>query len=266
LSYVPITAGTKRKWDRLERDFKGVWIPREIWLDKELGWTEKMLLVEIDSLSKLGECFATNEYFGEFFNLSKDRISKVISSLIKKHYIESKLTYKPGTKQIEKRVITTIAYMRNQLEGIGENIHRGIGENNEDNNTTLLNKTINKTINISLVDFFESIWKLYPRREGKGGVSKTQKEKLHKIGIEEMTRAISRYIKAKVGEDKKYLQMGSTFFNSGYVDYLDINYQDGGLSGGNNGSKSNAINQGNSKPWETDPYLADILGRNEKET
>ena len=40
-----------------------------------------------------------------------------------------------------------------------------------------------------------------------------------------MTRAISRYIKAKSGEEKRYLQMGSTFFNSGYVDYLDKNYQ-----------------------------------------
>jgi len=78
---------------------------------------------------------------------------------------------------------------------------------------------------ISIDDFFESIWKLYPKKEGKGGVSKTQKEKLHKIGLEEMTRAVSRYIKAKEGTDKKYLQMGSTFFNSGYVDYLDENYQ-----------------------------------------
>ena len=129
----------------MDRDFKGVWVPKEIWLDKELGWTEKMLLVEIDSLSNLGECFATNEYFGEFFNLSKDRISKVISSLIKKHYIESKLTYKKSTKQIEKRVITTIGYMSKHLGGIGENNYRGIGENNEDNNTSL-NKTTNKTI------------------------------------------------------------------------------------------------------------------------
>ena len=76
-----------------------------------------------------------------------------------------------------------------------------------------------------LVDFFELLWKPYPRKEGKGGVSKAQKEKLHKIGIEEMTRAISRYIKAKSGEEKRDLQMGSTFFNSGYVDYLDKNYQ-----------------------------------------
>jgi len=78
---------------------------------------------------------------------------------------------------------------------------------------------------ISLVDFFESIWKLYPRKEGKGGVSKTQKGKLYRIGIEEVTRTISRYIKAKEGKDKQFLQMGSTFFNSGYVDYLDKNYQ-----------------------------------------
>jgi len=74
--------------------------------------------------------------------------------------------------------------------------------------------------------FFESIWKLYPKKEGKGQVSKAQKEKLHKVGIEEITRSISRYIKAKEGKDKQYLQNGSTFFNSGYVDYLDGNYQE----------------------------------------
>ena len=73
--------------------------------------------------------------------------------------------------------------------------------------------------------FFESIWRLYPKKEGKGGVSKTQKGKLYRIGIEEVTRTISRYIKAKEGKDKQFLQMGSTFFNSGYVDYLDKNYQ-----------------------------------------
>lgn len=76
-----------------------------------------------------------------------------------------------------------------------------------------------------IVGFFESLWKLYPKKEGKGQVSKTQKQKLLSIGTGEMTRAISRYIKAKEGKDKQYLQNGSTFFNSGYVDYLDKNYQ-----------------------------------------
>ena len=65
---------------------------------------------------------------------------------------------------------------------------------------------------------------LYPRKEGKGQVSDSKKEELFKIGLEEMSRAIQRYKDAKIGTEKKFLQMGSTFFNSGYVDYLDKNY------------------------------------------
>lgn len=76
-----------------------------------------------------------------------------------------------------------------------------------------------------LSDFFESIWKLYPRKEGKGQISQTQKERLFEIGFDEMARCIERYKKAKKGTEMKYLKMGSTFFNSGYVDYLDCNYQ-----------------------------------------
>lgn len=128
----------------MERDFKGVWIPRDIWLDNNLGWSEKLLLVEIDSLSILEKgCFATNDYFAKFFGLSKDRISKIVSNLKNKNYIEVKLIYNGETKSIDKRVITTLGYRRKQLEGIGENNYRGIGENNEDNNTSF-NNTINK--------------------------------------------------------------------------------------------------------------------------
>ncbi|MDL2254339.1 hypothetical protein LJC49_09800 [Ruminococcaceae bacterium OttesenSCG-928-I18] len=74
------------------------------------------------------------------------------------------------------------------------------------------------------VDFFESVWKLYPKKEGKGQVSNTQKAKLQKIGYEHLERCIERYVAAKKDTDKKYWQNGSTFFNSGYVDYLDENF------------------------------------------
>ena len=124
----------------IERDFKGIWIPKEIWLDSNLTWSEKMLLVEIDSLATLEKgCFATNEYLSDFFNLSKDRISKLISSLKLKGYIEVKLIYKKDTKQILKREITTIGYRQKQLEGIVNNAERGIVENNEDINTDIIN-------------------------------------------------------------------------------------------------------------------------------
>ena len=68
---------------------------------------------------------------------------------------------------------------------------------------------------------FEILWMMYPKKEGKGRVSKSKKTEIFKIGIEEMTRAVERYKKAKRGKEKEYLQMGSTFFNTGYVDYLD---------------------------------------------
>lgn len=124
----------------MEREFKGVWIPKEIWLDDNLTWSEKMLLVEIDSLSTLEKgCIATNEYLSNFFNLSKDRISKLISSLKAKGYIEVKLIYNGDTKQIIKREITTRGYRKKQLEGIVKNNDRDIVENNDDINTDMIN-------------------------------------------------------------------------------------------------------------------------------
>ncbi len=68
----------------MNRDFKGVWIPKDVWLDHNLSWMEKLLLVEIDSLDAEKGCFASNGYFGEFFNLSPSRISEMVSSLVSK--------------------------------------------------------------------------------------------------------------------------------------------------------------------------------------
>lgn len=73
--------------------------------------------------------------------------------------------------------------------------------------------------------FYEQLWNMYPVKKGKARISLSQKKKLHSIGLEEMTRAINRYKKEIEGKDKQYIQHGSTFFNSGYVDYLDANYE-----------------------------------------
>jgi predicted phage replisome organizer len=86
-------------------------------------------------------------------------------------------------------------------------------------------KEKNKQASMEADELFEKLWKLYPKKEGKGSVKDTQKKILLKIGYDEMVRCIERYKKAKEGVDKKYIKMGSTFFNSGYVDYLDKNYE-----------------------------------------
>lgn len=75
-------------------------------------------------------------------------------------------------------------------------------------------------------ELFEQLWKAYPSKKGKAQVSDTAKARLLKIGHDEMMRAIDRYLHDfEKDSDWRKLQNGSTFFNSGYVDYLDANYK-----------------------------------------
>ena len=71
---------------------------------------------------------------------------------------------------------------------------------------------------------FERLWKLYPNKRGKGQVSDANKRHLLDIGFDVMNRAIDRYKADLALEDWRKPQNGSTFFNSGYIDYLDANY------------------------------------------
>lgn len=92
------------------------------------------------------------------------------------------------------------------------------GNNNINEQDDLAQSPTQKQIN----EFFETIWKLYPKKRGKAQVSGAKKKKLYEIGINELTRAINRY-KAEC-DDVTFMQYGSTFFGGGYIDYLDANY------------------------------------------
>lgn len=72
---------------------------------------------------------------------------------------------------------------------------------------------------------FEALWKLYPLKKGKGSVSWAKKKYLFNISLEEWERAIDRYLEyVKNANFDLQLMHGSTFCNSGHVDYLDKNY------------------------------------------
>ena len=73
---------------------------------------------------------------------------------------------------------------------------------------------------------FEYLWNLYPKKRGKGNVSATQKKKLLKVGKDDMEQAIRNYLEEinNRGTDMKFVKNGSSFFNSGYIDYLPENY------------------------------------------
>lgn len=71
-----------------ERDFKGVWIPKAVWLDTRLSALDKVILTEIDSLDQTEKgCFASNQHIAEFCQCSESKVSKSISLLIKLGYL-----------------------------------------------------------------------------------------------------------------------------------------------------------------------------------
>jgi hypothetical protein len=71
------------------RDFKGIFIPKEVWLDDELGAVDKFILAELDSLDVEGSegCYASNEYLANFCKCSVTKVSTSISKLIGLGYV-----------------------------------------------------------------------------------------------------------------------------------------------------------------------------------
>ena len=66
----------------MDRAFRGVWIPAEVWLDDRLSPLDKMILMEVDSLDADERgCFASNTYLAKFCHCSERKVSEAISKL-----------------------------------------------------------------------------------------------------------------------------------------------------------------------------------------
>ena len=65
------------------RDFKGIWTPREIWYYPNLSRLAKSLWAEIDSLycPEHGGCYASNEYLADFCTIKERQLQNLIKEL-----------------------------------------------------------------------------------------------------------------------------------------------------------------------------------------
>lgn len=86
---------------QLKSEMKGVWVPLCIWENHELSLQEKFILVKAESFK---ECFASNEYFSGFANVSVSRVKQILKSLEDKGYISRSVIRK--NKVVVKRVIS----------------------------------------------------------------------------------------------------------------------------------------------------------------
>ena len=219
-----------------EREFLGVWIPKEIYLHKELTPTEKLLLAEITSFAKNGVCFASNEHFSSFLGISKSQVSRLITKLNRKGLINVELIYKEGTKEVEKRLITPIRIDAHTpthtcADPIGvdahtpthtcadpiridayykEQVKEQVKEQDKDK------KTNKKEISPVVEKEFEKIWSLYPRKIGKQKAFSYFKKarKVKKIPYETIENGLYRYIDylEQQETEEQYIMHGSTWF------------------------------------------------------
>lgn len=84
-------------------------------------------------------------------------------------------------------------------------------------------KKENKNIKTkSYDDFFEKVWKSYPRKLNKSAVTRKAKKELYEAGEEVVLGAVNSYI-AEIQENgttERYIMYGSTFFNARWRDYI----------------------------------------------
>jgi hypothetical protein len=76
------------------------------------------------------------------------------------------------------------------------------------------------------VQMAEQLWSIYPKKKGKAKAMANIPKLLKQFSYEELERAITRYREETKNTDTQYIKQGDTFFNTGYVDYLDANYQE----------------------------------------
>ena len=208
------------------RDFKGVWIPKEIWLDRSLSALDKIILVEVDSLDNEDGCYASNQHFAEFCQCSESAVTKSISKLKSKGYIRQesfdgrkrvlrscfsytcKADLEDGTSQSSKIYDAESENMTGSLY-IDNNI------NNNINNTSI--KPSISSSNRTFQDEFEVLWKKYPKKQGKQkAMSAFIKARGKGIAYETISQGLDNYnewLKA-TKKELKYTKNGDTWFGN----------------------------------------------------
>ena len=95
----------KEKNKREQPSYYGI-MPAEVRYDERLSASEKVLYTEFSALTnKDGVCWATDGYFADLYNVSRQTVNGWISDLVKYGYLKKEIKYKEGSKEIEKRLL-----------------------------------------------------------------------------------------------------------------------------------------------------------------
>ena len=128
-------------------------IPANVRYDKDLAPNAKLLYGEITALcNEKGYCWASNQYFAELYGVSVLSIKRWVNSLVTKGYVYRTLTYKPNSKEVDKRILSIDGGIKIDTTSVQKCYDPSIKndtsssvKNDTDNNTSINNTNINNT-------------------------------------------------------------------------------------------------------------------------
>lgn len=127
-------------------------IPANVRYDKDLAPNAKLLYGEITALcNEKGYCWASNQYFAELYGVSVLSVKRWVNSLVNKGYVYRTLTYKPNSKEVDKRILSIDSGIKIDTTSVQKCYDPSIKndtsssiKNDTDNNTSI-NNTFNNT-------------------------------------------------------------------------------------------------------------------------
>lgn len=130
----------------MNRDFKGVWIPKEVWLDDRLTALDKVIFVEIDSLDD-GEtgCYASNQYLAEFCQCSVTKVSSAVAKLTELGYIET-ASFDGRKRVLKSRLTKSVRQTNEKCKADEQKVKGSLNNNIANNKVDYIDKEKPKTV------------------------------------------------------------------------------------------------------------------------
>lgn len=119
--------------EEFKREFRGVFISCDVWLDERLNMLEKGILTEIDSLDNEDTgCFASNEYLAKFCQCSVTKVSSAIKKLIDLEYVYVK-SFDGRVRVLKSRLTKNVRQTYRKCKADLQNLKEINIDNNIDN-------------------------------------------------------------------------------------------------------------------------------------
>ena len=204
------------------RDFKGVWIPKEVWLDDRLSAVEKIILVEIDSLDSTERgCWASNQHIAKFCQVSERTVSSAISKLKDLGYIYVQ-SFDGRQRELKSRFTSKQGRQANfASEGskICEADMQDLRQSNTSNNTN--KNTSNKEIYSEVLGYLNEKAKTNYRISSKEAQKHINARLSEGFTVEDFKTVIDKKCSEWIGTDYEQYLRPQTLFGTKFESYLN---------------------------------------------